>query len=545
MYCRSGLLFYMVHQVICPIDSAQQYCAESIYFFRSNFFNATYYSMLKHLSALSFILLTSLSLKAVEKPLPYYVKKYNLPANVNVLSVYGEDCINCYYGFSFFLKSHEAYFKKKDFVFLFQKSAEHEIVNIFNYRLKLEKEGCNIIVDDEFYAQLDTKGVTTLSIIENKKLKEQFISKDIYKFKSFAGKGSEPATVILSEKDTIDLKSRFGTKKLSVAVLNASKIIIQNQYSNDIFLFNIHSKTIEGKLSIAAFTEKYDSLLKLLLTNDPENLNYNLENYRTNEFYKTYPLCKIKKINCVENTVCLGLAITRMVPDQSNHITYEAIQAIVKLDSNLQIKHVYNLLDTVPGVSGKYISLIDWNFLTADTAVFSLSAMGDRKKDSICCLYDLRTHATKILEMKYESFMPLKNKNGYYNYYHFNVWNDGDVLKGNFTKSPYVYNLSNNTKAGIPEIATSSKNFDLNGKDKYFWISKVFPHQGNVLMIAAIKQNEMCLFQYDPEFKKLISKKTILDGYLDDIFVMKSTVFAFENYSEKGDVAVLHIYELK
>jgi hypothetical protein len=482
---------------------------------------------------------------AKEKPLPHYIKKYKLPANVNILSVYGEDCTNCYYGFSFFLKSHEAYFKKKDFVFLFQKSAEHEIDNIFYYRLKLEKEGCNIIVDDEFYAQLGTKGVTTLSIIENKKLKEQFISKDIYKFESFAGMSSEPTMVTIWEKDTIDLKSRFGTKKLSIAVLNESKIIIQNQYSNDVFLLNIHSRIIESKFPISVITEKYDSLLKLLLTNDPENLKYNLENYRTNEFYKTYPLCKIKKINCVENNVYMGLAMTRMVPDQSNHITYEAIQAIVKLDSNLQIKHVYNLLDTVPGGSGKYISLIDWNFLTADTAVFSLSAMGERKKDSICCLYDLKTQATKILELKYESFMPLKNENGYYNYYHFNVWKDGKILKGNFTKSPYVYNLSNNTKARIPEIGTSTENFDLSGKDKYFWISKVFPYQGNVLMIAAIKQNEMCLFQYDPEFKKLISKKAIIDGYLDDIFVVNNKVFAFENYSEKGDSAILHIYELK
>jgi hypothetical protein len=310
-------------------------------------------------------------------------------------------------------------------------------------------------------------------------------------------------------------------------------------------IFNIHSRIIESKFPISVITEKYDSLLKLLLTNDPENLKYNLENYRTNEFYKTYPLCKIKKINCVENNVYMGLAMTRMVPDQSNHITYEAIQAIVKLDSNLQIKHVYNLLDTVPGISGKYISLIDWNFLTADTAVFSLSAMGERKKDSICCLYDLRTQATKILELKYESFMPLKNENGYYNYYHFNVWKDGKILKGNFTKSPYVYNLSNNTKARIPEIGTPSENFDLSGKDQYFWISKVFPYQGNVLMIAAIKQNEMCLFQYDPEFKKLISKKAIIDGYLDDVFVVNNKVFAFENYSEKGDAAILHIYELK
>lgn len=40
-------------------------------------------------------------------------------------------------------------------------------------------------------------------------------------------------------------------------------------------------------------------------------------------------------------------------------------------------------------------------------------------------------------------------------------------------------------------------------------------------------------------------EKTILDGYLDDIFVMMNKVFAFENYSEKGDAAILHIYELK
>ena len=96
----------------------------------------------------------------------YFIKKHNLPANINVLSIFGEDCVNCYYGFSYFLKEHKADFKKENFVFLFQKTAEKEVDNIFKYRLGFEKTGYKIIVDDAFYALLSKNGVSTLSIIE-------------------------------------------------------------------------------------------------------------------------------------------------------------------------------------------------------------------------------------------------------------------------------------------------------------------------------------------------------------------------------------------
>jgi len=95
--------------------------------------------MLKKIVFLSFCLFIAFPSVAKEKALPYFIKKYNLPDNVNILSVFGNDCINCYYGFSMFLKAHDTDFKKKDFVFLFQESAKGEIDNIFKYQLGLDK----------------------------------------------------------------------------------------------------------------------------------------------------------------------------------------------------------------------------------------------------------------------------------------------------------------------------------------------------------------------------------------------------------------------
>ncbi|HLF52340.1 hypothetical protein, partial [Flavobacterium sp.] len=64
-------------------------------------------------------LLFIISILASAKPLSYYLLKYNLPANVNVLSVLEQDCVNCHYGFSSFLKQHKGEFDKENFVFLF------------------------------------------------------------------------------------------------------------------------------------------------------------------------------------------------------------------------------------------------------------------------------------------------------------------------------------------------------------------------------------------------------------------------------------------
>jgi|SRR6218665_1018280 len=489
----------------------------------------------------SFITLPSI---AKDKPVSYFIRKYHLPDDINILAVFGHDCINCYYGFSFFLKSHETEFKKNDFVFLFQKETSGEIDNIFKYQLELNKNDCHIIIDDLFYEAINKQGVTSLTIIEDKQIREQFISKDIGKFKSFAG--SKVSQIIsLVETDTIDLKGRFGTKNLSVAVVDSSTIVVHNQYTHDLFTFNTHQKKITRTLPLPFFTNRYDSLLALLLSDKPQELVYNLESYKTNVFYKTFPLCKIKNISCSDDIIYVGLIVTNMEKDTNNHAIYGGLQAIVKLDKNLVLQHVYKLPKGVPGAPGKNPGLTDLSFLNADTAVLSLSAAGDRKKDSIAVLYSLSTNQMKILELGYEPFMPLKGENGYYNYYHFDIGKDGDIIRGNFKSSPFIYNLSANTKEPLPGLNIDLKDFDMNGKDKYFWISKVFRYNNSMFAICTLKKNEMSLLQYDPSFKTLLSKKKILEGYLTDIFIIKDRLFAFEDFSEKGDVAVLHIYQLK
>ena len=94
-------------------------------------------------------------------------------------------------------------------------------------------------------------------------------------------------------------------------------------------------------------------------------------------------------------------------------------------------------------------------------------------------------------------------------------------------------------------MGIDQKSIDIVGKDKFFWISKVFSYQNAMFIIGNQKQNEMSLYQYDKEFEKLISKKNIFNGYLSNIFLVQNKIFCFEDYSEKGDVATLHIYELK
>lgn len=484
---------------------------------------------------------------ASEKELSYYIKKHELSENINILSVFGEDCVNCYYGFSYFLKEHKDEFKKEDFVFLFQKSAENEIDNIFKFRLGVDKIGCRIIIDDAFYDQVNKNGITTLSIIEKGKIAERFTSKDIYKFKHFAQSGAQTINYNLINLDTINLMSRFGTKKLSITLLNESKIVVQNKYTNDVSLFDLNTKRIIKKLPISAFTEKYDSLLKLLVLDNPENLEYNLKQYKEKTFYKSFPLCSVQEVYCFDNLVYLSLSVAQMEVDTNNHIVHGSQLAMVKLDSNLQIQHIYKIPERIPD-SDKLLNFFDCIFIAPETAVVSLSVFdpsGLRKKDSICALYSVATNEIKILNFGYESFMPLKGNNGYYNYYHFDVLNENNLIKGYFNRSPFIYNISENTKRLIPDIGVDPKTIDINEKDKFFWISKIFPFQNSVFVIANQKQNETTLLQYDREMKTLISKKKIFEGYFSDAFILNNKVYAFENYSEKGDVAMLHIYELK
>lgn len=477
----------------------------------------------------------------------YFIKKYNLPENINVLSVFGEDCVNCYYGFSYFLKEHKNDFKKEDFVFLFQKAAEKEIDNIFKYRLGFEKTGYRIIVDDAFYALVNIKEVSTLCIIEKSEVKERFTSKDIYKFKSFADTGNVSAINELIELDTIDLMGRVGTKKLAITVLNESKIIIQNKYTNDILLFDINTKHIIKKLPISAFTEKYDSLLKLLVLNDPENLNYNLKHYKEKEFYRSFPLCSIQEAYCFDNFVYICLSVAQMEIDTNGHVVHGSQLAMIKLDSTIEIRHVYKIPENIPG-SDKRLSFFDCIFIAPETAIVSLSLydpVGSRKKDSICAIYSMTTDKIDILNLGYESFMPLRGNNGYYNYYHFDVCNKNKELIGYFNRSPFIYNLTENTKQLIPNIGIEPNTIDINGKDKFFWISKIFPYQNSTLVVANLKQNETTFLQYDKDMKTLVSKKKFFEGYFSEVSVIQDKVFAFENYSEKGDVGMLHVYSIK
>lgn len=501
----------------------------------------------KYFTFLFVFFIASVSLLAKEKNISYFIKKYNLPENLNILSVFGEDCVNCYYGFSHFLKEHKTDFKKEDFVFLFENSAENEIDNIFKFRLGFDKAGYKIIVDNEFYSRVNKNGITTLSIIEKAKVTERFTSKDIYKFKSFARSDSFSSPKALIKLDTIDLMGRLGTKKLAVTLLNESKILIQNKYTNDVFLYDINTTRIIKKLPISTFTENYDSLLTLLLLNNPENLDYNLKNYKKKELYKSFPLCSIQEVYCFENLIYLCLSVAQMEVDTNNHIVHRSQLAMVKLDSNLQIQHIYKIPERIPD-SDKLLNFFDCTFIAPETAIVSLSVFdpsGSRKKDSICALYSMATNEIKILNMGYESFMPLRGNNGYFNYYHFDVWNEKNVLKGYFNRSPYVYNLSNNTKALIPDIGVDLKTIDISGKDKFFWINKIFSYQNSTFIIANQKQNEASILQYDADLKTLISKKKIFDGYFSDVFVFQNKIFAFENYSEKGDVATLHFYKIE
>ena len=501
----------------------------------------------KYFAFLFVFFITSFSLTAKEKNITYFIKKYNLPENLNILSVFGEDCVNCYYGFSHFLKEHAADFKKEYFIFLFQNSAENEIDNIFKFRLGFEKAGYKIIVDDEFYACVNKNGVTTLSIIEKAKAIKRFTSKDIYKFKSFARSDTFSSVKEFIKLDTIDLMGRFGTKKLAVTLLNESKIVVQNKYTNDVFLYDINTMRIIKKLPISTFTESYDSLLTLLLTNNPENLDYNLKHYKEKEFYKSFPLCSIQEVYCFDNHVYLCLSVAQMEVDTNNHIIHRSQLAMVKLDSNLQIRNVYKIPERIPN-SDKLLNFFDCILIAQETAVVSLSVSdpsGLRKKDSICALYSMATNEIKILNLSYESFMPLKGNNGYSNYYHFDIWNENDVLKGYFNRSPFVYDLSNNTKSLIPDIGIEIKTIEINGKDKFFWISKIFQYQNSTFVIANQKEKETSILQYDKDIKTFVSKKKIFEGCFSDIYVIQNKIFAFEGYSEKGDVATLHIYKIE
>lgn len=236
-----------------------------------------------------------------------------------------------------------------------------------------------------------------------------------------------------------------------------------------------------------------------------------------------------------------------MEVDTNNHIVHQSQLAMVKLDTNLNIQHIYKIPERIPD-SDKLLNFSDCIFIAKETAIVSLSVFdpsGSRKKDSICALYSIAKNEIKILNMGYESFMPLRGNNGYFNYYHFDVWDDNNVLKGYFNRSPYVYNLSKNTKSLIPDIGVDLKTIDINGKDKFFWINKIFSHQNSTFIIANLKQNEASVLQYDADLKTLISKKKIFDGYFSDVFVVQNKIFAFENYSEKGDVATLHVYKIE
>lgn len=470
------------------------------------------------------------------------LKKNHLPGDVTILSVMNEDCLNCYYGFSFFLKNKKADIQEGKLVFLLEERSRPDLEAFFTYRLGLDSKNCKIILDDNLFQLLNLHGATTLNVINNYSLQEQYTSSTLYKY---TDSKSNTLTLQAGASDTINLGAWFGTTKLSVQVLDTSSVVVHQRFTNTLFEFDIQQKKILRELPFSFFTNRYDSLLRIALKDDPENLSYNLAHYKTADFYQSFPLAKIKTIKTVNGFLFVGLSLSHMVPGENGHITYEGIQCLLKLDRSFRLLDFIALPNKLDEVKGRYLSLLDMSFPNADTVALPLSGDGGRKKDSVLVLYSLPQHkVVRFPSMGFEPFMPLKGANGYYNYFHFGVFSMQDSAYGFFTQSPYVYNLASGSKKLLPGPLPDPASIQLDGKDANFWICAMGAFKNRPCMVYVDNNAKTYLLEYDSGYSKMLNKLFLMDGFLDQAVFTNDQLIGIENYQKTADVCVLHKFRL-
>jgi hypothetical protein len=160
---------------------------------------------------------------AETKDLSYYLKKYNLPETVNILAVFENDCLNCYYGFSIFLQTHEKELTKENFVILFSDITDSELDNFFQYRFHTVREKYRTVIDSEFYASLNKNSTSSLVVIDGGKVVNKYDHLKIGKFQK-----AQTSAPTIHKKDTLDLRPYFGTNNLKFCMQDSVHAVILN-----------------------------------------------------------------------------------------------------------------------------------------------------------------------------------------------------------------------------------------------------------------------------------------------------------------------------
>lgn len=494
---------------------------------------------------LLFLVLFSYNLSA--KPLSFYLKKHDLPSDVNILAFYKNDCVNCYFGFSAFIKQYSEQLNSKNFAFLFENISNEEIDNFFQYKLGLNRQDYKVIADEEFYTKINSGSGSSLIVIEKSEITDRYTAKNISSLKRLA-KGP----VHIERIDSIPLHKIYGTKHLGFAMINTREAVVLNKLKNEISIFDISTRSIGKTISIDYFLERYDSLLKLIIE-DPATLKFNLEEHSTSAVYKSFPKLRFSvSPRTVDNFIYVGLNISTMEDKES--IMLITIPAIVRFSPDLTVDTILESPARVKGAPHALITSLEYDFVNSDTIAYSISTIRkDSAKyvpasDSVCALYSISSGEMKRLPLSYEPFFPAKGATGNPMYYTRYVWEENKTIYAAFTRYPCVYDLTNNKRMPLAGIKYNTKDV-AKGKweNNYFVIQKIIPFQDENLMIGSLEKGSTYFCFHNKDYSKLSKKIKVYDGYFSEVNMIGNTIYALEDYSEKkelSDIAVLHIYKI-
>jgi hypothetical protein len=198
----------------------------------------------------------------------------------------------------------------------------------------------------------------------------------------------------------------------------------------------------------------------------------------------------------------------------------------------------------------KSASPLGFVMFNKDTALISIASSSGKDfiRDSVVAFFDLSRQTMTLVPLNYEDFFPAVGQYNAPRFYHRVMWRDGNTTYGYFNGFPYLYDVGRGKTIQLEGILFNLEENKQGKTNDYFYYHRIQKIGDTYLVIASLEKGKIYALSYTGDFKKLLSKKLLFEGFFKGTYIVGNKVYAMEVYTDKPerkDRAVLHVFEIK
>ncbi len=468
-----------------------------------------------------------------QNELSYYLNLYNQSSkNLTVISISGNECVNCYASIHYLL--NDLKMESTNTLFLVKDVPKRELGFFMEDKFNIDTAQYRIIIDNLFFSALNNKSgfSSSISVCNDESLlfQTEFKNIDIVSLKKYL-----PGRFKIQLSDSLDVSNFAGAGASMLQVKNDSLILIYNYFRSAVFEYNLNTQKITKSIAGKNLkTELNDYLMISEL--DPSEINFANTNTDAQQMFKTVPSrIAPRNVYVTENYIYLALEV----------LSYDLVidNKIVPVDTSFQLKWFsffakydrdWNLINrySFPYQISEYKPF--FNYLPSgqflNDSIFIMRA-STASSDSLAIEYLLPNKSTvpkfvRFLSIKYPDYFPVLSK-GMRNVYSSEIVNDEYF----FNTEPIVYNDVLNFKHLLEgwdyqSVSDSSKTNT--------WIDIIEPlNNGNYLVLGTKNYTSTWYALYDKNFM-LIEQKKIIDRPLISMVFKNNKIWGMDLTEEYG-----------